>query len=1024
MYFLKNKVFTYFLLVLSIVAGTYLMNATPKELYPEIKIPTVIVSTVYPGASAKDVEESVTEKLEDVMVGGLKNIDEITSRSQEGVSIITAQFFEDVDIKEALIDVQDKVDQKKSELPADAEEPVVKKVNFSDQPIFTFALSSTEVYNNLRAQAEEIESEILKIKGVSEVVMEGIPEREITVLLDPQKLSRFGIEANQVVNAITRSKRTFPAGSIISDEREYRISYDSNIDTADDLSSIVVSSGAKGENIYVSDLALRVEDGLAKYETYTRIANPENRIPQQSVIFNVKKQSGGNIIKLTDAVIEKLNAYKQDHADEQIDFTITLNAGQDIRDNLSDLVGSGFQTIILILIVMGLMVGFRESLIAAIAVPLSFLLAFIGMSFFGITINFITLFSLILVIGILIDSAIVIVEGIYDFTAEGMNFFDASVKTLKEFSKPVVAGALTTISIFVPLMMLSGMLGQFIGGIPRVIIIVLIMSLVVALVFIPAVASIVYRLPIREPKWLMSGREKIFASVNAWYKKFITDFIANRRKKYGLVISLTLLIISSFMLVGLGWVKSEFFTADEIKQAYINIELDQGTSLEATSLALREVEEAILDQDHIVDITSIIGSESSFVGQGRSGSHYANIIANVSSKEFGQAVSSELREKLGAIDAFKVQVLVPESGPPVGAPFQVKIKGDSWDNINIAAEKVAAKIREIPAARNVESGVDVGLTEITLDVRHDRLAEYGLSALDISSTLRTALYGSTATSLNLANEGDVDVVVKIALDPAIKSHRDSNKLNYSTIKNLPIQTNKGEVLLSYFVEEKLDQATTTANHIDGLKNRTVTSYVKDGYLPIDITTAFNKISSEIELGEGVSFELAGADDESSKASSELMVSLVLGLLLIFGVLIWQFGSLRDVLFILSVIPLGLIGVIYGLFFANITLSFTAMLGFIALVGVIVNDSIILVDVMNKIRLRNPELPKREVVVRGATARLRPVLLTTITTVLGMIPLLYVSPMWKPFAFAMITGLSFATILTLVVIPMFYEKWSK
>ncbi len=1023
MYFLKNKAFTYFLLILAILVGGYMMNTTPKELYPEIKIPVVVVSTVYPGASARDVEDGVTDKLEDTLVGGLKNVDEITSSSKEGVSVISVQFQDDVDIKEALIDVQDRVDEKVAELPVDAEEPIIKKVNFSDQPIFTFALSSTEAYNLLRAKAEGIKERLLEIPGVSSVDIDGIPEREITVLLDPEKLSQFNISPQTVVNAISSSKRTFPAGSIIVQDREYRISYDSQVDTVEDLHGVVVSSLGSSNNIYLRDLMLLIEDGISQYDTQSRIG-PQSNATQQAIIFNIKKQEGGNIIELTSAIKKVLENYQNEHVAEQLDFVTIFDAGKDIQTNLSELIGSGIQTVLIILVVMGLMVGFRESIIAAIAIPLSFLLTFIGMHFMGQTINFITLFSLILVIGILIDSAIVIVEGIYDFSNEGDSFYEAAKKTLKEFTKPVIAGVLTTMSIFVPLMMLSGMLGQFIGGIPRVINIVLIMSLVVALIFIPAVARLLYRFKIQDPKLLVKKRNQAFNWLTQNYRNFLSKLIHNSKKKRRIVWSLIGLLIFSFVLVGSGLIRSEFFPPDNVDKAYVNIEMRQGTSLEKTAQSIVDVERIVAQQEHVIAFTTTIGAENVFVGQGRSGSHFANVVINLDDKKNGNKATSAIRDALSIIDEYKVQVLVPESGPPVGAPFQVKIQGESWDALNTTAEELATLIRSIPAARNVESGVDVGSTEIKLHVVRDRLAEYGLTAFDVSSLLRTTIYGSKATSLRLGNEGDIDVVVKVALDPEAKSHRESNHVTYNQIKNIPIQTMRGEVLLGYFVQERIEQATSTAVHVDGYKNRTVTSYVKDGFLPVDIVTAFEEKVADFDFPEGVSYRLAGADDESSEASSELLASLLLGLLLIFGVLIWQFGSIRDVLFIVSVIPLGLIGVLYGLFFSGMTLSFTAMLGFIALVGVVVNDSIILVDVMNKIRIREPELSKREVVMKGASMRLRPVILTTITTVLGMVPLLFVSPMWKPFAFSMIVGLSFATILTLVIIPIFYEKWSK
>jgi multidrug efflux pump len=655
---------------------------------------------------------------------------------------------------------------------------------------------------------------------------------------------------------------------------------------------------------------------------------------------------------------------------------------------------------------------------------MSFLLAFIGMQIFGLTINFITLFSLILVIGILIDSAIVVVEGIYDYTAEGMSYFDAASNTLKEFSKPIIAGVLTTISIFFPLMTLSGTLGQFIGGIPRVINIVLVVSVAVALIFIPLIASFVYKLPINEPESLIRNRKRIFEQVSSWYQKFITRLLYNSKLKRRIVYGLILLFISSFVLVGAGLIKSQFFPPDELDRVYVNIELAEGTPLLTTSRKITEVESLVAGQTHVDAFTTTIGQENIFVGPGRQGTHFASIIVNVDDKKNGQIVSENIRQVVKGIDEYRVQVLEPESGPPVGAPFQVKVSGNNWDDINVGAEQVASLVNSFPASRDVDSGVDTGVTDIQLQVQDDRLVEYGLTPFDLSSTLRTTIFGTEATTLQLGDAGATDVVVKVAIDPEAISHRESNHVTFDQIRNLPIQTPRGEVLLGYLVTERVTQATSTASHTNGEKTRTVNSYVEAGFLPVDIATDFDTQIESLELPEGVTYSLAGATDENDKAQSELIASLLFGMLLIFGVLIWQFGSIRDVLFIVSVIPLGLIGVLYGLFIFNMTLSFTAMLGFIALVGIVVNDSIILVDVMNKLRLRNPAMPKYEVVIKGATMRLRPVLLTTVTTVLGMVPLLFVSPLWEPFAFALIVGLTFATILTLVLVPILYAKWSQ
>ncbi|MCI5050984.1 MAG: efflux RND transporter permease subunit [Candidatus Pacebacteria bacterium] len=1020
MYFLKRKIFTIFLLILSVAGGLYSMLSIPLEFYPEIKVPVVLVRTVYPGASPTDIEESVTNILEDSLIGALDGVDEITSTSSEGSSVVSIQFFDDVNVNEALVDVKDKVEEVQSDLPDDALEPIVTEVSFSDEPIFTIALSSQEALTQLRRKADAIEDQLQKIPGVSSIEISGIPEREVTVLLDPNKLSQYSLNPSDVARAISRAEQTLPVGDVVINDRNYRIDFESGIDEPADLSSVIITETAPGSYIYLVDVLKTLEDGLAIYTSEARIAaTGENT--QQAIIFDIRKQDGADITEVTDAVSAVINDLRIESPD--VNFVTIFNAGDEIRVNLSDLISSGLQTIILVLIVMGFMVGFKESLIAAIAVPLSFVLTFIGMMVLGITINFITLFSLILVIGILIDSSIVIVEGIYDYRAKGYSSFESAKLTLKEFAKPVTAGAMTTISIFVPLLLLSGVTGQFIGGIPQVVNIVLIMAVIVALVFIPLVATGIYAININEPKKLVAKREKLFRKLRTWYKRFLEKLLKNSRAKRTLIGLFVFLFFGSFALVGTGLIQSEFFPPDETDQVYVNIEFPKGTPLEITSEQTIAVEETLVGMEYMTSFTTVIGSESVFVGGGQSGANYANITINLEDKSYGLEAADIARERLADLQ-IDTQVLTPESGPPVGAPLQVRVIGDNWSDINIAAVNVAEYIRNFNGSRDIDSGVDTGVTDIQFNVDHEKLAEYGLSALDLSSTLRTAIFGTEATTLTLPDSGETDVIVKVALSNSALSHRENNEISLDNITGFTLQTMRGEIALGSLVEPAIIQSTSAANHRNGNRLITVTAYTETGFLPADLINQFEENRDSLELPEGIELELAGAQDENDESSAELIASLGFGILLIFGVLIWQFGSIRDTLFIISVIPLGLIGVLFGLLIGDKTLSFTALLGFIALVGIVVNDSIILVDVMNSIRKENPDKPKRDVVIEGATARLRPVIVTTITTVLGMIPLLFVSPLWEPFAFAVIIGLSFATTLTLVLIPMLYDKFSK
>lgn len=1006
-------------MIVFLIAGFASVMQMAKELYPEIKIPTLIVTTVYIGASAEDVENTVTKVLENELIGSVKQVDEITSTSSEGVSSIVITLKENAEAEKIKDDVTDIIKKAKNSLPSDVEEPTVIKPSFSEQPIYVFALSSNKALSSLYKLADEIEDKIKKVNGVSEVSVSGVGERQITVLLNEKKLLQYDISPQQVAGAISSAKNVFPVGSINFDNTSLSVLYESSVNKAESLENIVVKDSGDSF-VTVKDLAVQIEDGLEEFETISRISN-DNLHQQQSVIFSVTKQDGGNIMTLTDNIKKAVDEFAE-NSGEELNFVEVMNSGNDIRTQLSDLLSSGFQTILIVVLVVGFFVGTVEAIIAALSIPLTFMVSFVMMSYLGGTINFMSLFSLILVIGILIDSTIVIVEGIAERAHKKMGLKESAKDTLETFSKPVIAGTLTTIAVFLPLLTLSGIVGQFIGAIPKTIVIVLFVSLFVALAFIPVLSIAFYKLNIKESKKITEKREKVFHFIENWYRNAIDKMLHTQKIRKSIRRWSYVLFFGTIAMVVAGIIPSAFFPPDDYERIYLNYSEKVNTDLETTSENLKEVEEVIKNAPHVVAFTTTVGESSAFSGNGSSkSSEKANITINIVDDKKSPETLKYLEDKLADLNSkADVEVFKPESGPPTGKPIEVKLISEDIEKLEVYAQKVFEVLEKIDGVKNASQGFDLGIKKIAIEPYEYKLAQKGLTSSDLSAYLRSNVFGVVATSLNL-QEGSVDVYVKTDLNGDSKSHVESNDVNVDAIKNLSIKTQKGTVALGSLVDIKIKPDRRSISHEEGNRIITVTSEIADGFNTGDIQTKLNEKLEEIDFEKaGVKISSGGEAEASSESGQELMFSLIYGLLLMVLVLMWQFNSFKDTYFILSVIPMGLAGVLLGLFITGKDFSFTAMLGFIALVGIVVNNSIILIDTFNSLKAKGDK-DLFEVILEGTFSRLRPILITTMTTVLGMIPLVFVSPMWAPFAIALIFGLSFTTFMTLFLVPMRYYR---
>lgn len=1026
-FFLKNRQFSYIILIALIFFGVFSMLSIPRESAPEVRIPIAVITTVFPGAAAVDVEELVTNEIEDQLEGVLDNVKKITSTSREGVSSVVVEFEADADLDKSIQDVKDEVDKVKPNLPSDAKDPSVTDVNFADEPVMSISLLTDLPVTQIIKLTESLESEIKGISGVSKVQISGVPEREVQVVVNQEALSNFKVKLTDVVRAIEVSNASLPAGVIELDNFQYNVAFEGSIKNPNEIGDIAILNQF-GEPIYVRDIAF-VSDGVSGLSTLARVSI-DSKPSEPAVSLSVFKRSGGDVTRLSDDVKEKLSEL-EDSLLKNTPYVISFDNGKYVKDDLKNLSTTAIQTIILVMIILFFAIGWKEALIAGLAIPLSFLVAFIGLNSSGNTINFISLFSLILSVGILVDSAIVVTEAIHTKMKEHQDEDKevAAVNTIKEFHYPLTTGTLTTIAVFAPLFLVTGVSGQFIATIPFTIIFVLIASLFVALAFVPLIASKI--LTRRSKSKMEEKQEAITNKFQNWYREFLEKFLSNKKSqnKFLILIILTFFVVLSFPFTGI--VKVIFFDQEDIEYLFIEVEKPQGTVLEQTDLSAREIEEIILGHEGIDSYIVEVGRGSQFGGNGGAEEKIANItlVLDENRKKTSSEILEDLRAKLAPINSASVRVFQPNDGPPTGAPIIVKFFGNDLNNISEAIDTAENILKDIPGAVEVNTSTKSDSTEFSLVINRGKASQFGLDPSIVAFTLRTALFGTDATTIK-SNGENIDVVVKLDINQDFTTPDTTNKTTIDAVENIEIITVNGPVLLGSIVDTSLKRSNELIDHEDREKIGSVFAEIEKGANTREIISTFEKrMKEEAELREGVRMKIGGETEESTQAFKEMGISLIVGIIGILAILVLQFSSYRYAFYIVAIVPLSLIGVFSGLAISGKALSFPSMMGFIALSGIVVNNSIILIDRMNQLRKEKvnkdvvtSDEDLKKIVIEGSVSRLRPIILTTITTVIGVIPLTYASDLWSPLAFAIVFGLSFAVVVTLILVPMLYFRW--
>ncbi len=1021
-FFLEKRQFSYVLLAALVVAGLGALLAIPKENAPSIVIPDGFVITTMPGASASDMETLVTDKLEN-QISGVANIDTLTSMSAAGVSEITAQFSANADITTSIQDLRDAVAKAVPDLPADASAPSVEKINFSDQPILVASIAGDLPPTEFSALGKQLSDTLTSITGVSKVDVAGVPPREVDVIVDKAALVEYGLSLSQVISAISASNAALPAGSITMQGVSYDVNFKGGIKDPSQIADIAVGQTA-GSPIYLRDIA-QISDGLAPATTYSRLS-VAGAPSAQAITLTVYRQSGAPIAGTANAVRAELESLKGTTLKGLTVFIPpSTDQGSQIATQLGDLANTGVVTVILVLLVLLITIGWREALVAALSIPISFLISFLGLYLTGNTLNFISLFALILAVGILVDSGIVVTEAIHARMRLYHDPMKAARAALHDYAWPLIAGTMATVAVFAPLFFIRGIVGKFIAGIPYTLIFVLLASIFVALGLVPLIAILLTKKG--APSRLEELQEAYTERVTAWYKGFLRRLLANKRAQRWFLRALGALFVASLALPVSGLVTTVFFPQDNQDFVFINIEKPVGTTLAETDLSVREVEELLYHDPHIASFQTTVGETSALASGGMQPGgtgtgNQANITVNLPKpRSFTSTeVVNELEKRLAVVHDAQVQVLQASNGPPGGAPVEIRFEGDNLDELVAAADKGRELLATIPHVTNITSSTQNNGTEFDLVIDRAKAAAEGVTTAQVAETLRAAINGAKATTITEPGQ-DIDVVVKLDLNPDYTTPEETSHTTLDSIKNLTIPGTQGPVLLGSVLTDSLGQANSVISHYDKVREETVSAYPDSQTTATEVVAEFQKRLPELHLQSDVTVAYGGETQNINQSFTDMFVALIAGLLFMFMILIIAFNSVRHTYHLLVIVPLSLIGVLDGLAFAGLPVSFSSLLGVIALGGVIVNHAIILMDSMIHHAKEEPEKPLIDVVVDSAATRLRPIILTTIATVIGMIPLSFTNATWAPLAYSIMFGLAFAIVLTLALVPVLFFR---
>ena len=1016
---LKRRITVSMVAVVLIIAGFISYGNLGLDMLPDMDAPFISVITNYTGVSSEDIEQSLTRPLEQ-WVSSVSNVKEVSSISQEGISMLMVEFESDTNMDFAAQDVRDKIGFLEKYLPQGADKPLVVKFDITDMPIIMYGVTGGK--RDLKQLKEYLDAEVAtrleRIEGVASAMVFSPEEAEILVNVDKGKLKSRNLSISQIEGAIVASNINLPSGYLEERHSEYLIRTIGEFTKVDQIRHVLVGAGPRGEPIFLQDVA-DVQESSKEARSLARIDGTKG------VMMMITKSSGSNTVLVARAV-KKALADVIPTLDPDLKFSIGVDFSRIIEimasKSANNILLGGFLAMILIFLFLR---SIRPTLAIGIAIPLSVITTFIALDLVGYTLNLITLGGLALGVGMLVDNAVVVIENIFRHLQEGKSAFEAARLGASEVGTAIIASTMTTIAVFVPMFFASGTAGDMSRGLAVAVSFSLLSSLFVALTIIPMLAAWLFQDRKNAQKVSMDlGKDK-FNKVRELYEKYLHGSLKNR----GLVLTgvLLLFIASIVLAVLLG---SEFVPKSDQSMVFLKVKMPVGTKLGETDRVIRYVEDQALKDKNVISTMVTVGmneqnSQDSASGFNPAGSYEATLWAylETSSKRdiSDQQIIENWRQYFPDLKKGKMQFIDMSSafmGGSTSNPIEFSFFGRELDKLEGIAQKVKERMVQIEGVRDVEVSLDKSKPEYQLRIKKEEASRLGLTPYDISRQVQTFTIGTVVSRMMVEGE-ERDIRVRLR-----KKDRDT----IEELKKLVIMTPTGSsVYLSQVVDFKPSWGAVRIDRENQVRKVSVSANFVGGDLGTLVQTILEHCKDITEnLPEGYFYEMGGQYKEMLESFSTMFLALLLALVLVYAVMASQFESLKYPFIIMFTIPLAFIGVSILLAVTGKNVSLPSIMGFIMLAGVVVNNGIVMVDYINQLIASGME--KYDALVRGAVVRLRPIIITALSTMMGMLPMALArsegSEMRAPMAISLIGGLLASTMLTLFIVPILYSYFSK
>jgi multidrug efflux pump subunit AcrB len=996
----RNWQFTVILFAMLAALGVSSWLAIPRGEDPPLEVPTFIVIAVYPGASPADLERLVVKDVEE-RLDALDNVNKIESKIQDGVATTQVEFKVGENPDDRYEEVLREMNALRPELPAELAQFTVEKFTTLDVAIAELALvSETAPYHELDRLGERLEDRLSALPGVRNAKRWGVPEPQVDVALDLGRLSRLDLPPTRVLQAINGESADLPAGRVEAGARVFNVRTSGSYETPEQVASTVVA-GAAGRLIRVRDVA-DVTWGYAD-STYRARYNGK-----RAVLVTVTQQEGQNIQAVRDRVWSALDTFEK-----ELPAGIRLERGFDQAHNVShrlSRLGEDFLIAIGLVLITLLPLGLRAAGIVMVSIPLSLAIGLTLLRFTGFTVNQLSIVGAVVALGLLVDDSIVVVENITRFLREGRSRVDAAIEATRQIAVAVAGATATLILSFLPLLFLPGAPGQYIRSLPAAVIATVLASMFVSLTIIPWLASLV--LPRHEEEGGNRFLRAFERTIHSTYAPVLDQ--ALRRPVVALV-SAALVVVGAVALVpAIGF---SLFPRAETPQFYVNITAPEGGSIEATASAARYADSVIRRRPGIRAVFSSVGRDNPRI--------YYNVTPRRDNPAVGQLfvvqdhydqkrtppLLDSLRAEFAAYPAARIELREFENGPPIDAPIAIRVQGPDLDTLRLLASRVERTLERTPGTRYVDNPIRLRRTDLRVAIDREKAGLLGVPTLEIDRTLRLGLHGLEAGVIREPDGDARNVVVRL---------QDATRPDPSTLDRLYVASLAGKLTpLRQVADVRFQADVSEIRRVDRERAVTVTSYVRNGYNTDRVTRQALATLDSLRLPAGYRIVAAGEIESRQESFGGIGSALIVATFLILAVLVLEFKTFRGTLIVGSVIPLGVAGGLVALFVTGNTLSFTAMIGFVALIGIEIKTSILLVDFTNRLRAQGMDL--EHAIRRAGEVRFLPIVLTSMTAIGGLLPLaVQGQALYSPLAWVIIGGLISSTLLARIVTPVLYR----